>query len=133
LPGRFDTWIAAHRHLIRDLLYAPFDFLRYVGEREAWGYGENIWIYTLNGFVTCQTLRRILRPDFQAGSVLRQRRMKRLPKIFRREFPECTAGSTGKLHFNMAFAGSIMRNLGEGSDELFTEASADQTQNRITF
>ena len=52
--GGFGPWCQEHAHLIRDLIYAPADFLWHEGEPETWGKGKNVWIYAIRDEVTQQ-------------------------------------------------------------------------------
>lgn len=49
--GGYTQWVDDHRHLIRDLLYAPADFLWHEGPRETWGRGLNVLIHAIRDHV----------------------------------------------------------------------------------
>jgi len=50
--GGFHTWVQAHRHFIRDLIYTPADLLWHEGEKKTYGRGLNVWVWAVNDNVT---------------------------------------------------------------------------------
>lgn len=68
--GGFEAWCAAHRHLIRDLLYSPANFLWHVGDPSTYGHGLNVLIYALKEDVTQEDTAPYEIIDFPGGMFL---------------------------------------------------------------
>lgn len=53
-PGGYAEWIDRHRHLIRDLICEPSDFLWHEGPKETWGRGMNVMIHAVKDNVSAE-------------------------------------------------------------------------------
>ncbi|MCL2833391.1 MAG: GyrI-like domain-containing protein [Treponema sp.] len=48
----FSKWLNEHRHLLKDHMYEPAEFLWHEGAKETWGHGQNIFISAIKDEVT---------------------------------------------------------------------------------
>lgn len=48
----FSDWCSANRHLMKDLIYEPSDFLWHEGEKHTYGFGQNVWIFAVHDNVS---------------------------------------------------------------------------------
>ena len=66
----FDKWCGEHRELIKDLIYAPSDFLWHEGAPETYGHGLNVWIRAVNDGVSAGDVAPYALTEFPGGIFL---------------------------------------------------------------
>ena len=68
--ARLYKWCGKHRELIRDLIYAPSDFLWHEGAPETYGHGLNVWIRAVNDGVSAGDVAPYALTEFPGGIFL---------------------------------------------------------------